>query len=279
MSSKIAEPPEKNANRLKSEAAFENARVAARLSGAERPRARFDFLMNRARHDYQDALSDVNEKHVAVIGCSTGGLTSLARSGAYVFGIDISEVALFHLSQTIDKEGSNRNIKILLMNAEQPAFKRDSIDVLCCTGVLHHLDIEKTLFAWSSVLKANGRLVMMEPSAYNPLVTLYRIFTPHLRTPDEHPLRFSDIKLLEKYFDNVKIRGYAMFSLLSLALQPIPYVNKLVLPVARAAETIDSFLLKQFPWLAMFCRTIIIEARKPKKREISCTNQSQRAET
>jgi SAM-dependent methyltransferase len=257
-----------NYNRLKSEAEFENARVQARLSGGERPRGKFGFLMRRARQDYEKALSDVSEKNVAVIGCSTGGVFPLAKSGAFVIGLDISESALVHLSHSVDRQGLSKNIKILAMDAEQPGFRDNSIDILCCTGVLHHLDIEKSLSRWSCILKENGRLVMMEPCAYNPLVALYRILTPRLRTPDEHPLRFSDIKILERYFYSVKITGYAMLSLFALALQPIPYVNKFTLPMAKAADRLDFLLLKYFPWLAMFCRTIIIEAENPKKCRI-----------
>ena len=258
-----------NCNRLRSEAAFENARVQARLSGVERPRSKFRFLMIRARHDYEKALSNAKNKTVVVIGCSTGGVVPLARSGAFVIGIDISESALFNLIESVDRQKMKENIHILAMNAEQPGFKDNSIDIVCCTGVLHHLDIDVSLSRWSCILKKNGRLVMMEPCAYNPLVALYRILTPRLRTPDEHPLRYSDIKLLKKYFHNVTIQGYAMLSMLSLILQPIPYLNKFMLPLAKAADRLDSLLLKQFPWLAMFCRTIIIEAENPKKGVIS----------
>jgi len=125
-----------------------------------------------------------------------GGVTPLARLGATVTGIDIADEAIKDYV-TITQEGLQNRASCVVMDGEELGFPSNTFDVICCTGVLHHLNIRKAASSWAKVLKPDGRVAMIEPLAYHPLVMLYRFATPSLRTRDEHPLAPRDIRVLK----------------------------------------------------------------------------------
>ena len=53
----------------------------------------------------------------------------------------------------------------------------------------------------------------MEPLGTNPLINIYRKFTPNARSPDEHPFKSEDIKLINSIFKNVEIKYYGFLTL------------------------------------------------------------------
>ncbi len=247
--------------RLKSEAEFQNQRV---LGGAE-ARDRFYYLSNRALEDYQRTLEDVAGQDVLVAGCSEGGVTPLARRGARVTGIDIASEAITRLTAGIEREGLQDLASAKLMNAEDLTFPDNSFDLICCTGVVHHLDIERTMPSWVRVLRPGGRVSMNEPMAWHPAVAAYRALTPSMRTPDEHPLTPKDIKIFRRYFEEVTVRGYVLTSLLSLPFALRPQLSILKQVSLGALERLDDSLVKRIPQLAYFCWTAVIELSHPKK--------------
>ncbi len=72
------------------------------------------------------------------VGCGTGQLTNfLGISNRTVFGTDISLNAL-QLGQRFKEKNKILGSHFLQMNLFRPAFKRESFDLVYCTGVLHH---------------------------------------------------------------------------------------------------------------------------------------------
>jgi len=49
--------------------------------------------------------------------------------------------------------------------------------------------------------------------AHNPAINIYRRKAMGVRTEDEHPIRFSEIKLFKKYFSNVLYDTTRFFTL------------------------------------------------------------------
>ena len=82
-------------------------------------------------------LENVTGKKVLIYGCGPGGIaTDLAKEGAIVSAIDISEVAIQQILDVAHNE--NVDITALVMNAEDLTFKDDSFDLICGSGILHH---------------------------------------------------------------------------------------------------------------------------------------------
>ena len=62
---------------------------------------------------------------------------------------------------------------------------------------------------------------MVEPMGENPLINIFRKFTPNIRTPDEHTLRFKDLKYILEIFPKT---NFELHSITSLFLVPFAYL-------------------------------------------------------
>lgn len=112
--------------------------------------------------------------------------------------INISEV---ELEKGIEAgKSADFETEFHLMDANELKFSDESFDVVFGGAILHHLDVEKILYHMHRVLKPEGFIVFLEPLNMNPLYKFYRKLNPQERTPDEHALVSSDLKLLKKYF-------------------------------------------------------------------------------
>lgn len=251
--------------RLKSEAEFQNERTKDDPYISRRNK--FYYLTNEANKNFHKILNEnTSGKKIIVVGCAEGGVTPLAKAGAEkVLGIDIASEPVKRLNESIEKEKLSNIASAMVGNAESLDVPNDNFDVICCLGVLHHLDIQKAAESWSNALNRNGLVVMEEPMALNPIVALYRLLTPKMRTKDEHPLVPSDIKLLKKYFKKVDVQGYVLFSLFSLFFVYIYKSDGLRDKANRSLEKIDRVLLKKFNFLNYFCWTSVIVLRDPYK--------------
>lgn len=250
--------------RLKTEAEFQNARTKDDPYISRRNK--FYYLTSEAFKNYQKIMNENTlGKKIIVVGCAEGGVTPLAKAGAkQVLGVDIASEPIKRLNDKIAKENLSNVASAVVGNAEDLDVPENSFDVICCLGVLHHLDIQKAALSWSKVLNKNGLVVMEEPMALNPIVALYRLLTPKMRTADEHPLVPADIKLLKKYFTKVEVQGYVLLSLFSLFFVYIYKSDELRDKSNRFLEKIDSQLLRRFKFLNYFCWTSVIVLAEPR---------------
>ena len=90
-------------------------------------------------------------------------------------------------------------------DCEDTKLPDSSIDLIICSGMLHHLDLSYVFPELRRVLKADGKILAIEALDYNPAIKLYRLITPDMRTEWEkaHILSFSDLEFAKRYF-NVK---------------------------------------------------------------------------
>jgi SAM-dependent methyltransferase len=213
------------------------------------------------RH-YSDRVRDIAGQSVLIVGCSDKGVTAFAKRGADVTGIDISSASVAKLNAELENAGVSGHARALVMDAEDVDLPAASFDLICCTGVLHHLDVERSCRSWSRLLKPGGRVVMQEPMAWNPGVALYRVLTPEARTPFEHPLKPRDIAILRRFFSQVDVSAFVLTSVLAapLALLPSHTASRAMM---RLLEPLDDFLLAVCPPLKYFAWTTTIECSTP----------------
>lgn len=253
--------------RLIAEREYQNSRTRGELELHTKRRNKFYYLVNNARNYYDKVIIDnLMGKRVIVVGCAEGSVTPLARHGAKkVLGVDIANEAINNLNNSIEAEGLSDVAEAIVGNAENLEVPNGSYDIICCSGVLHHLDIKKAMESWRNALSKNGKVVMMEPMALNPFVYLYRKLTPSMRTVDEHPLLPRDIKLIKNYFVKVEVNGFVLTSLVSLVFAYLPNYFSLKENSYRVFEKIDRGLLNIFPALSYFCWTSVIKLESPIK--------------
>jgi SAM-dependent methyltransferase len=140
----------------------------------------------------------------------------LARNGCSVTGIDLSAIAIEQASERAEREGVDARCEFRVIDAERTDFGDSSFDLICGSGILHHLDLRAAYSEIARTLKPTGRAVFVEPLGHNPAINLYRRRTPELRTDDEHPLLMSDLELARAYFGTVAVQHFHLLTLLAV---------------------------------------------------------------
>ena len=141
-------------------------------------------------------------------------------------------------------------------------------DIIYAGNLLHHVNIEETITRIKPHLASGGLFVTWDPLAYNPAINVYRSMATNVRTPDEHPLKWSDIKLFHKHFEKVETRYFwfttlIIFVIMALAQRRNPNKErfwKVVVQEGRRwqwlylpLEKLDRLLLAAFPPLRLLC--------------------------
>lgn len=215
------------------------------------------YNVSHARRRFGDLVyRDCAGLRVLEYGCGPSGYAfGLAERGATVTGIDISNTAIAMARERANgfPDGS---LTFRLGDAEKLDFPPASFDMVCGTSILHHLDIARAAAEIRRVLKPGGRAVFYEPVGHNPVVNLYRKFTPHLHTPDEHPLVADDFRLLRQLFSEVRTEFYDLLALGAIPLLRLPGG----VPLLRTFEAVDRVVLK-VPGIRRWGSVVVIEMK------------------
>jgi ubiquinone/menaquinone biosynthesis C-methylase UbiE len=192
-------------------------------------------------------------------GCGPGSYAFfLARQGAQVTGIDISETAIEQArAQARDEQ---LEIEFRVMNAERLEFPDDSFDLICGTGVVHHLDLRAAFAELARTMKPAGAAAFVEPLGHNPLINLYRSRTPGLRTQDEHPLLLRDLDLARSYFRVVEPHFFHLASLAAVPFREQRWFGRLL----GTLDAADRALFR-LPPLRRFAWQVVIVLSDPDK--------------
>lgn len=246
-------------NRLEKEKAFHDNR----FDGEDKLRInvkKYYSVNKNLTERYIDTISRYCKgKKLLEFGCGTGQNTEKWLNLCAQFtGIDISPKGIekARLNAANYKYKSN----FFVMNAENTEFENNSFDIIIGSGIIHHLDITNAYKEINRILNNNGHAVFLEPLGHNPIINLYRFFTPNLRTEDEHPLKIKNIKLLKNYFQDVKIEYFSLFTLLA-----VPFRNKSIFnSFYRFLSTIDNILF-HIPFFKRYAWSVLIDISNPMK--------------
>jgi SAM-dependent methyltransferase len=222
---------------------------------ADDPRAVVDkyYRVARRSHARYVELLATEGAQVLEYGCGVRSeALEVAGVGSHVTGIDISAKAV-ELARQAAVDSGRDDATFVEMNAERLTFADDSFDLVCGSGILHHLALDAAYAEVARVLRPGGRAVFVEPLGLNPVINLYRRLTPNLRSEDEHPLRAADLRAAERWFGEVRVEHH---HLTTLALAPFDVERGVGPRALRAAEALDSALLalpgvRQLAWIAL----------------------------
>lgn len=178
----------------------------------------------------------------------------MAKRGATVHGIDISPQEIRTAKARAENAGVAARCHFQVMDAEHTSFPDHTFDVIVCSGVLHHIDLNRAYPELARILKPDGAILCVEAMRHNPVIQWYRRRTPHLRTAWEvdHILGVPDIIHAKRYFGRVHSRFFHLFTI------PAIWVRGPLFPfVLRVGEVIDSFVLRlpgirRMAWQAVF---------------------------
>lgn len=177
---------------------------------------KFYSIEKASRNFFEDTIvKESFNKRVLELGCGKNTyIPRIADKTKSSVGIDISEVAIKFSKNRVKEMYLSEKANFYVMNAEQLEFDDSSFDLIIGSSIIHHLDLKKFFEQLSRVMSREGKAVFIEPQGQNFFINLYRKFTPKLRTEDEHPLIKSDYLLMKKYFRDVRINYFHLFTLL-----------------------------------------------------------------
>lgn len=204
-------------------------------------------------------------KTILDYGCGRGEMSMkyLAAGADKVAAIDISEVYVEDLrgrAQDAGYEPSRCDFRA--MDAHKLDFPDESFDLVVGYGILHHLEPAVAFSEIYRVLKPNGRVLLQEPLADNPLLKVFRKATPNARTEDEAPFTGKQVRMLENQLgwrtESVYCGVVEMpVSLVTSKLMPSKPDNFLI----RWADKVESFLHRR-RWLLAWNQYIVFNLVK-----------------
>ena len=208
--------------------------------------------------DFFDILkTKVQSKDVLDYGCGTGNFAGEVSNfkPKKLVAIDISEEAIRKAKSEMKSEENKIDYRV--ENCENSNLSSDAFDIIYGLGILHHLNLNKSLKELNRMLKKGGIMLFAEPTATNPAINIYRKFTPKARSADEHPLAFQDIRLIESIFKNVEIKYYGFLTLIFFPFYKSPENSKLF----RFISGIDKMILKT-KYLRFLAWSVLVKAEK-----------------
>jgi len=256
--------------RKRAEADFHDKREADRnqMDDAEflkhYPNKRF-YAIARRHSDYLDDFVGQNAPGVDALDYCCGlGASSLRllRAGARCTGIDISAESVATAKKLAHDNGFAEQSHFEVMDAEALTFDDDSFDLIICSGVLHHLEINAAYRELSRVLRPGGKIIALEALGHNPAIAAYRKLTPKLRTEWEadHILTSSELTLAEDFFGKVTKRYFYLLSVIPISLGGRFGSDKLI----KLTDKIDDVLLK-VPGIRKMAWQVVFTLEKPIK--------------
>lgn len=175
-----------------------------------------------ADYIFQWMADNAASRYVLDYACGSGPMSlRFAKAGAaLVVGIDISEVSIREAVRIAEEQGVSHNTRFLQRDCEATGLPDSSFDVILCSGMLHHLNLERAFPELSRVLKPGGRILCVEALNYNPAIKLYRRLTPEHRTAWEakHILSLREVRYAKRWFDVQGMRFFCMASPLATLL-------------------------------------------------------------
>jgi ubiquinone/menaquinone biosynthesis C-methylase UbiE len=153
---------------------------------------------------------EANGKIFLDYACGNGGNALFAaKSGAALsLGFDISGVSVKNAQKAAEESGVTGNTRFFQADAENTKLPDNSIDVIVCSGMLHHLDLSYAFPEIRRILRPDGKLLALESLDYNPAIKLYRLLTPDMRTEWEkaHILDLNDVNFAQRFFELEELR-------------------------------------------------------------------------
>jgi len=218
-------------------------------------------------------LGKLEGKRVLDVGCGLGEASVyFALLGAEVTSSDISQGMLDATTRLAKM--NNVNIKQHISSAESLHLaEEDKFDIIYAGNLLHHVNIEETIICIKKHLDINGVFVSWDPLAYNPAINIYRSMATDVRTLDEHPFKWSDIKIFHKHFKMVETKYFWLTTLVIFVIMTLVQLRhpnkerfwKVVVEegnkwswLYNPLEKVDNFLLGLFPPLRMLCWNVVI---------------------
>ncbi|HWO28490.1 MAG TPA: methyltransferase domain-containing protein [Candidatus Acidoferrum sp.] len=215
------------------------------------PPADTPFALEYAFH----LLGDVRGKAVLDLGCGSGGnVVVLAERGAQVVGIDISP-DLFAIAQQRARS-ANLMATVKVGDAYNTGLPDESVDVIFCIALIHHLDIRVARDEMWRVLRKGGTVILKEPIRFSAFYARVRNLLPAQEdiSEYEHPLTQEELSLMTQTF---QVEGTRFFR-----LPFVPLFSRLLPSLSKTAWKTSDWIIRHFPPTQAYATAIVTRLQK-----------------
>src|SRR6266581_5861321 len=214
-------------------------------------------------------LGNIAGKEVLDFGCGEGQIsTQLARLGAKVTAIDISPELIEIAERRAKLDGVSEQIEFVIGDITQSPLPKEKFDVAVCLAALHHVDLRSVAPHVLACVKPGGVVMMMEPTAFSPLLKKLREILPLEKdaSPDERQLNRDDVNFLSQLVVNVELTFFDLFGRLARLFSNANRIDR-GHPFTKATLVmlggLDRLLLTICPALERLGGYVVIVGRKP----------------
>lgn len=215
------------------------------------PPADTAFALEYAFH----LLGDVRGKTVLDLGCGTGeNSIVLLRKGARVIGVDISPDLVAIAQERL--RGASPEASIAVGDAYNSGLPDESVDVVFCVALIHHLDIKLVRDEMWRILRPGGAVILKEPIRLSELYERVRSLLPARDdiSEYEHPLTRTELAMMAEHFG---VEGMRYFR-----LPFVPLVFRLPPSRRKAAWNASDWMIRRFPFVERYATCVVTRLRK-----------------
>jgi SAM-dependent methyltransferase len=218
---------------------------------------------DRAVAEGLDSLALQAGEIVLDLGCGEGKETlALVLRGVRVVATDLSHRQLVRTRTKIAESCPAAQVLYVQADAHMLPFAAGAFRSVYGKAVLHHLAIPAAAQEVDRLLRSGGRATFAEPMKGHPLFRLGRRLTPHLRTSDEHPLRWEDLDRFGQAFAGQRARPHMLISPAAYVFRLLPGGERAFRRVHGALQKLDGWLFARWPRLRQWAWYGSIYVRK-----------------
>jgi SAM-dependent methyltransferase len=213
---------------------------------------RAPYVADRERELVHRAFMPLGER-ILDVGCGEGATLFHLGAPAAAVGVDLFEGKL---------ELARRELpacRFVRADARQLPFPERSFDHVLLRDVLHHVDdVDRVLGECARVLAPGGRIDVLEPCRYNPLVLAHAIVTPAER---------GELRSTQRWLERVVARRFGVERVTPLQALPLhrlalhPRLGKPALASSKTfghglarAERLAERVMPRFAWAYIHVR-------------------------
>jgi 2-polyprenyl-3-methyl-5-hydroxy-6-metoxy-1,4-benzoquinol methylase len=200
-------------------------------------------------------LGDVRGKTVLDLGCGTGeSIFPLLARGARVLGIDVSPELIAIAQQRLRE--AKLEAAVSVDSAYETGLPNQSVDVVFCMALIHHLEIGRVRDEISRILRPGGVVILREPIRFSKVYGHLRSLLPAQEdiSEFEHPLTHEELDEMARSF---KVEDARYFR-----LPFVPLISGLLPSQTDAAWRASDWSLRHWPAMEHFATSVVMRLRK-----------------